>query len=408
MANSLQSLSDGDITRELLAEFHNSLTFLKTINRQYDSRFAVEGAKNEGTLLIRNPNEYTVSTGKTLVTQDADETSQTLTVATQKHVGMPSFSGLEKSLSVDDFRTRFARPAMLRLAAEVESDILSNVCNDIFNITGTVDTTPDELLDIRNANARLTQGLAPRGDRNVLMNASAMAATTNSMNAYFHKGDEITKSFNEGYIGHAVGMDWHESEMVPTHTNGTRTDTTPVCNTSTGITSGTATITTTAGSALTMTVGDVFTVADVYAVNRETKVRQDHLQQFVVTTAVASADGTEVIDVSPTPITSGARQNVEIVSAGAGKAVLNLTGGGSGAAGLVWDQNIAYHKDAFTFVTADLHVEPGQRMSREVMDGISMRVWHGCDFQNDEFATRIDVLYGYKTIRPEWATRIRS
>ena len=34
MANSLQSLSDGDITRELLAEFHNSLTFLKTINNQ--------------------------------------------------------------------------------------------------------------------------------------------------------------------------------------------------------------------------------------------------------------------------------------------------------------------------------------------------------------------------------------
>ena len=416
MANTLKDLSDGDINRELLREFHNSLTFLKTINNQYDNRFARPGAKNDGTILIRNPNEYIVTTGKTLVTQDADEQTQTMTVATQKHVGMPSFSSLEQTMQVDDFRKRFARPAMLRLAAEVESDILQNVYKDVFNITGLVDTTPDNLLSVRNAGARLTQELAPHTDRCLLLNATAMATTANSLNTYFHKSNELERSFMRGSVGTAAGFDWLESEMVPTHTNGTRTDTTPVVNTSTGITSGTATITTTGGSALTMTKGDVFTVADVYSVNRETKTRQPHLQQFVVTTAVADASGTEVIAVSPTPVTSGARQNIELVSAGASKAVVNLTGsstgasihGGSGAASLVWDQNLAYHKDAFTFATTDLHIEPGQRMTREVIEGISMRVWHGFDFTNDEFATRIDVLYGFLTQRPEWATRVRS
>ncbi len=408
MANVLKDLSDGDINREMLAEFHNALTFLKTINNQYDDRFGKPGHKNDGRILIRNPNEYTVRTGKTIDVQDANETTQEMVVATQKGVDLPSFSSLEQTMQVDDFRARFLRPAMLRLAAEIESDILNNVYQDVFNLTGTPATTPATLSPIRTANSRITENLAPRGDRSLLVDPTTMATLANSIATYFHQNREIEKSFIDGFVGHAVGLDWFESTMVPTHTNGSRTDTTPVCNTSTGITSGTATITTTAGSALTMNVGDIFTVADVYAINRETKARLSHLQQFTVTVAVASADGTEVIAVAPTPVTSGARQNVELVSAGADKAVTNLTGGGSGAASTPYTQNLAYHRDAFTFATTDLHIEPGQRMTREVIDGISMRVWHGCDIKNDDFFTRVDILYGYLTQRPEWATRVRG
>ena len=139
MANTLANLSDGDITREILAEFHNALTFLKTINNQYDSRFAVDGRKNAGTLLIRNPNEFTVRTGKVINTPDAGETTQTLTVATQKGIDLPSFSSLEKTLTVDDFRKRFVRPAMLRLAAEIESDIIESSTKAVANFVGTRD-----------------------------------------------------------------------------------------------------------------------------------------------------------------------------------------------------------------------------------------------------------------------------
>lgn len=410
MGNTLKDLSDGDIGREILAEFHNAATFLKTINNQYDGRFGVAGKKNDGTILIRNPNEYVVRTGKVRNVNDLAETAQTLTVATQKGVDLPSFSSLEQTMQVDDFRKRFLRPAMLRLAADIEDTIVTGAYKKIFNITGVVNTTPATLLAIRNANARLSEELAPKGDRSLLLNASAMAATTNSLNAYFHKDKELEKSFIEGFIGHAANFDWYESEMVPTHTNGTRTDTTPICNTNegSGITSGTATITTTAGSALTMNVGDVFTIADVYAVNRETKNRASRLQQFVVKTAVSDASGTEVIAVSPTPVTSGAKQNIEVVSSGSGKAVLNLTAGGSGAASGVTAQNLAYHRDFCTFATTDLHIEPGERMTREVMDGISMRVWHGSDFNNDEFGVRVDILFGFLVQRPEWAVRVRN
>jgi hypothetical protein len=45
--------------------------------------------------------------------------------------------------------------------------------------------------------------------------------------------------------------------------------------------------------------------------------------------------------------------------------------------------------------------------AREVLDGISMRVVRDYSISADTFPTRIDVLYGYKTVRPELACRIQ-
>jgi len=407
MSNTFKTLADGDIVRRALAIFHNKLKFIKTINRQYDSRFARDGAKNGGSLLIREPNEFTVRSGSTMQTQDITESTQTLTVATQRGIDL-NITDYEYTMSLEDFEERVLTPAMSKLAATVEYTVLAAIYQNVFNLTGTPATTPASLAAVLNANARLSQCLAPESDRYLLFDSLAMAATVNPLATYFHKASEVEKAFSEGYIGYAAGLKWYESNMVPNHTNGTRTDSTPICNTSTGITSGTATITTTGQTnGQTLTVGDVFTVADVYAVNRETKQRYSHLQQFVITEA-KTCDATDVFSVAPTPVTSGAKQNVELVSAGASKAVVHVAAGGSGAASAVYPQNLAYHKDAFTFVTADLHKEPGQRMERAVIEGISLRFWRGADIVNDKFPARLDVLFGYKTLRPEWAVRVRG
>jgi hypothetical protein len=45
---------------------------------------------------------------------------------------------------------------------------------------------------------------------------------------------------------------------------------------------------------------------------------------------------------------------------------------------------------------------------REVYDGISLRVVRNYDIVNDKFPCRIDVLFGYKTVRPAWACRVGS
>jgi hypothetical protein len=406
MGNTIKTLSDGDLVREYLASFHNKLKFIKTINRQYDSRFAREGAKNGGTLIIKNPNEYTVTTGAVMDTQDVTETTQTLTVATQKHIAV-NLSSVELTMSLDDFRTFYINPAMDRLAAQVEYDVMAGVYKNIFNLTGTPATTPASLGAVLNANARLSQGLAPESDRHIIMDSVAMAATVAGMATYFHKASELERAFAEGYVGQAAGLKWWESNMVPAHTNGARDDTTPVTDTS-GWANGDTIITTTGqGASENYKAGDVFTVADVYDVNLETKQAYSHLKQFVVT-ADKTADGTDVLAIAPTIYISGAKQNVSVTSAGAGKAIVNVAAGGSGAASKTYTQNLAYHRDAFTFVSADLHMEPGQRMSRAVIEGISLRLWRGSDIVNDKFPSRIDVLYGYKTLKPEWAVRVRG
>ena len=414
MTQTLKTLSDGDIVRRALASFHNKLKFIKTINRQYDDRFAVGGGKNGGTLLIRDPNEFTVTTGATMDTQDQAETTQTLTLATQKHVAV-NFTSAELTLSVDDFMERYIDPAMSRLAADVENTVLSNVYKNVWNMTGasTMATTPATLLAIRNAQARLSQGLAPEGDRHLLMDSLAMAATTNSLNTYFHTGSELEKSFSEGMVGRAAGLTWWESNMTPVHTNGSRDDSTPVTDTSAGtfINGATTLVTTGFDNTKTLKAGDVFTIGTttdgVMAVNRETKTEYSYLQQFVVRTD-KTLDATDTIDISPTIYISGPKQNMSIRGTAGSMALLNETGGGSGTVSTAYTQNLAYHKNAFTFVSADLHKEPNQRMSSATFDGISMRLWRGTDIVNDKFPTRLDVLFGYKTLRPEWAVRVRG
>jgi len=416
MSNTI--ITPTQVTRKALSILHNKLTFIGSINRQYDDSFAKTGAKIGSALRIREPNKFTVRTGATMDTQDITETYQTLSMATQMGVDI-NFSSAELTLSLDDFAERILEPAMARLAAEVEYTVLSAVYKDIYNLTGAsgMATTPGTLACVLNAGVKISQGLAPLDNRSVLMDSPAMAGTVAALAQYFHKASEVEKAFSEGYIGYAGGFKWRESNMTPSHTNGTRTDTTPVTTIggtttepSGGIVSGTATIVMTAfADGTTYKAGDIFTVDDVYAVNPETKQRYPHLQQWVVT-ADETETGTGDMSpaVSPTPYTSGVNQNIEIASTGA-KAVLNLTGGGSGAASAVNVQDLAYHKDAFTFVSADLEVPKGVDFAaREVYEGISLRIVRNFDIVNDKFPCRIDVLFGYKTIRPEWATRFRG
>lgn len=404
MANTI--LTPTMVTRKALAILHNKLTFLRTINRQYDSQFGASGGKIGTTLKIRKPNQFTVREGLVMTAQDVTEESQDLVVSTVRGVDV-NFDSTELALSLDDFAMRILEPAMARLAAEVEKYVLANVYKDIYNFSGTAATTPASLAAILNAGVKISQGLAPdRANRHLLVDSVAMASLVGALSTLFHKASDVERAFAEGYYGQAAGFKWWESELVPRHTNGTRTGGAPVVNTSTGLTSGDATITITGATAgQTLEAGDVFTIADVYAVNPETKTQYDHLQQFVVTANVTSPGAVEV---SPTPVTSGAKQNVLLVSAGAGKTVTFTGAGSSGAASSVLTQHLAYHRDAFTFVTADLEVPKGVEASRQIYDGISLRYVRDFDIVNSKHPARLDVLFGFKTIRPEWASRVRG
>lgn len=392
MPNTL--LTPTAVTREALRILHQKLNFVGNIVREYDDSFAKSGAKIGDSLKIRLPNQYTVRTGATLSAQDTTESSVTLQVATQKGVDL-NFTSVDLTLSLDDFSKRILDPAMAVLAANIEADALSmyqNVYQSTWN--GGSAATYNLALDTR---VLLQRALAPTNDRVALMDPKAMADVVKDTKTLFNDSTSISKQFKEGYMGRAAGFDWMENTMMPSHTRGSM-DGAWVCNTSTGITSGSSTITITTGTG-TSAIGDTFTIAGVFSCHPETKASTGVLQQFVSTTA---AGGTQVV--SPTPITSGAQQNVVIVGAGAGKAV-TWNGTASTAVGTA----LLFQKEAFAFATADLVMPKGVDFSaREVMDGISMRIVRQYDINNDKFPARLDVLYGYKTLRPQLAARFHN
>lgn len=394
MPNSI--LTPTAVTREILRILHQKATFIGSINRQYDDSFAKSGAKIGDSLKIRLPNQYTVRSGKTLNAQDTTESSVTLQVATQKGVDM-NFSSAELTMSLDDFSKRIIDPAVSALIAVVEDDALGTMRKDVYqqaNNTAAAITFANVLSGRR----KLNEALAPPSPRTALLSSNDAANLVDTLKGLFHDDGQIGKQYREGMMGRSAGFDFLESTHLSTQTRGDAAS--YVVNTSTGITSGTASVTTTGGTG-TINAGEVFTIVGVNAVHPETKVDTGVLQQFVAINTETAAGTWEV---SPTPITSGATQNIVINSAGASKTVTIV-----GTASTNYGQSMVYHEDAFTFATADLIMPQGVHFAaREVLDGISVRVVRQYDINNDNFPCRLDIYYGYKTIRPQLACRLAN
>lgn len=389
MANSL--LTPTAVTRESLRILHQKLNFVGNIVREYDDSYAKSGAKIGDSLKIRLPNQYTVRSGATLSAQDTTESSVTLQVATQKGVDL-NFTSVDLTLSLDDFSKRIIQPAMSVLAATIEADALSmykDVSNSIWN--GASAATYNKALDAR---VLLQRALAPQSDRMALMDSLAMADVVKDTKSLFNDDSSIAKQYKEGYMGRAAGFDWAENTMMPAHTRGgsngayltngaTQTGSTLVVDT--GATAPAA--------------GDVITIAGVFSVHPETKVSTGILQQFVVGTGATTTS----FPISPAIVATGATQNV--TNAAADNSAVTFLGTASTAV----QTSLLFQKEAFAFATADLVMPSGVDFaSRQVLDGISMRVVRQYDINNDKFPCRLDVLYGYKTLRPQLAVRYHN
>lgn len=365
-----------------------------------DAQFANTGAKIGQSLTIRMPNRYVVREGLTMDVQDTQEDSQVLTVSTVRGVDM-NFDTVDLTMTIDDFSARYLDPAMSTLAANLEAYALG-LYADVWNLVGTAGTTPGSLGVALDAKTKLNQGLTPKDDnRNILYNSQAMGATVDTLKGLLQPTTDIAEQYRRGVVGQAANFTWMESEQIPSLTVGSRT---------TGYTvngsplAGATTLTLGAGSGtLTLAVGDVFTVAGVNRVHAEDKHDLGVLQQFVVTSVGTPGAGTFTgFGISPAPYASGAKQNVTTL-AWNGAAVTFV-----GTASTAYPQNLAYHKDAFTFVTADLEdvSKFGAWGARETYDGISMAITRQYNIVNRTVPTRIDVLCGRKTIRAELACRV--
>jgi hypothetical protein len=398
MANSLLTIDM--ITRKSLEILENNLVLTRNVNRQYDDSFAVEGAKIGSTLRIRLPDRALVTDGAALQVQSDNEQFTTLTVSSQKHIGV-NFTSAELTMQLDDFAERVLKPRVSQLASSVDADVATSY-KAIANSVGTPGTTPATSLVLLQANQKLNEFATPMDQRYATVNPAANAGLVEGMKGLFNPTGTISRQFKNGMMGEGIlGLDEiNMSQSISNHTNGDWGTTITV--TSTVTTEGQATLPISfTGSSKTWNVGDVFTIAGVFAVNPQTRQSTGSLQQFTVT-AVATGSSTATLDISPALYTaSNALATVDAFPQAS--AVVTMLG----SANTGYPQNLVYHKDAISFATADLLLPQGVDMaSRQVHNGISLRIVRQYDINNDRLPCRIDVLYGYAAIRPVTAVRL--
>lgn len=402
MSNSILTIDM--ITRKALEILENNSVLIRNVNRQYDDSFAVEGAKIGSTLRIRLPDRALVTDGAALQVQDDNEQYTTLSVASQKHIGV-NFTSAELTMQLDDFAERVLKPRISQLASSIDADV-ANSYKSIYSSVGTPGTTPATSLVLLQAQQKLNENAAAMSPRYATVNPAANAGLVEGMKGLFNPTDTISRQFKNGMMGMGVlGFDEvNMSQSIKQHTTGTRSTSDTIVVNGTISTEGATTISIDGGTgSATVTVGDVFTVAGVYAVNPQTRESTGSLQQFTVTAANTASGGAWTnIAVSPAMYTSSNALATINAFPQDGAAVTFV-----GAASTQYAQNLVYHRDAITFATADLLLPQGVDMaSRQVHNGISMRVVRQYDINNDRLPCRIDVLYGYSAIRPAMACRI--
>jgi hypothetical protein len=398
MSNSLLTIDM--ITRKSLEIYENNLVLTRNVNRQYDDSFAVEGAKIGSTLRIRLPDRALVTDGAALQVQADNEQFTTLTVSSQKHIGV-NFTSAELTMQLDDFAERVLKPRVSQLASSTDADV-ANAYKAIYNTVGTPGSVPSTSLVLLQANQKLNEFAAPMSPRYATVNPAANAGLVEGMKGLFNPTGTISRQFKNGMMGEGIlGLDEiNMSQSIANHTNGDWG--TSITVTSTVATEGQSTLPISfTGSSKTWNVGDVFTIGGVFAVNPQTRQSTGSLQQFVVT-AAATGSSTATLSISPALYTAS-NALATVNSFPQSSAVVTMVG----SANTGYPQNLVYHKDAISFATADLLLPQGVDMaSRQVHNGISMRIVRQYDINNDRLPCRIDILYGFSTIRALGAVRL--
>lgn len=413
MSNTLLTINQ--ITRESMMVFENSLTFTKRIRRKYDNSFAKSGAKIGSVLNLRLPPRYVQTSGQGLQLQDVTETSVPLTLTTQAQRAF-QFTSADLALNIDDFTKRFVKPAVVSLANQVDSDGLA-LYKTVYNVVGTPGSPPSTLATYLNAGVLLDNNSTPRDDERALcINPQMQATIVNSLTNIFNPTGTISRQYEKGQMSTGtIGFDWYMDQNVKVHTIGPLGGSTP--NVASVPAQGATSISTqgwTAAAALRLNVGDVFTIGaagttPVNGVNPVSLQSTGSLQQFVVTAPVSSdSSGNATINFQPPIQSTGPFATVnQLPTTGSTNGLITVFGAGSTAT----PQGLAFHPDAFTWATADLPLPQGVDMRDRVKDdqlGLSIRLIRAYDINTDRYPLRIDFLYGFAPIYPQWACRIAS
>lgn len=406
MAN--QYLTIDMITAEAVMLFKNSNLFIMNMDTQYDDQFARDGAKIGSTLRIRLPSDFVVTDGPAMQLQDNTQQFTTLTVSSQKNVATP-YTTAERTISIDRYSELVIAPMVNALCGKVAQTIMNGseggVCNLVANTDGAGNIISPTMDQFTGANAVLDDQGASMMDRRCVNDPTTDARTVGSLAGLLNPVTEISAQFRSGMMKSGLGYDrFFRDQTVIKHTTGTFSagGTAAPGGQSTSTSGGNLLVAAITG---TFRKGDIVTIDNVNAVNRVTKQSLGTLRQFVVTADVATTATS--IPLYPGIIgpvgglVGGADQQYQTVDALPllGAQVRLVTPASS-----VYRKSLAYTQKAVTMASADLVMpkKAVEEAARTSYDGVSMRMLTDYLPLTDQLATRLDVLFGFKYIRPEW------
>lgn len=436
MSNNLLTISD--ITNEGLMILENELVVADKVNREYDSRFGVDGAKIGYTINIRKPARFTVSGGPALSVQDFNETSVPVTLTNQAHVDT-QFITSDLLLSMDMFSKRVLKPKIAALANHVDYFTAQAIKNGTANIVGIAGTLPTTTAPWLAAGAVLDTEAVPRdGERYLIQDQTTNASMVGALQGLFNPQVQLGEQYKKGVIvKQTLGADWYMDQNVNYQTFAAKAGTPTLRSaivSSALLTTGWAdkgTLGTQGWTASTpvLNIGDTFTIAGVYMANPQNRAGTSQLRSFVVVppvgtpsngtfvpvtdvfgnvvggTYTSDASGYLQVTIAVCAISGGQFQNVG--AAPGASAAMTLTNNTVG--GVVGPQNMLFHRDSFTLVCADLPLPGGVDMAARAADksvGMSMRIVRQYTINNDALPTRIDILYGVSPLYRELSCRI--
>jgi hypothetical protein len=409
MANTI--LTPTIIAKEALMVLENQLIMTKQVYRGYEDEFtnAKNGYKTGSSVTIRRPTDFVVRDGATAQMQNVEEGSTSITVDKQKGIDF-NFTSTQLTLSIGELSERVIKPAMIQIANQIDADGNAQYAK-VANWVGTPGQTINSFSDFNKGATRLNEFAVPMGSRSALLSPDDQDGMLGSQTALYIQGP-AGDAYRSGKLGMIGNVDTYMSQNVKRHTVGVATGTPRVNGANQNVTYATAKDTYTQ-SLITdgwtnsqtgiLKAGDVFTIANVYAVNPVTKATLSFLRQFVV---LADADsgastGPATLTISPPIISSGAQQTVNSVPAD--DALITVLGTG----GAIYPQNMVFDRNAFAFVSVPMEMPQGAvNATRQTYKGISVRLIPYYDGTNDISNWRLDVLYGWKTLDARLATRM--
>jgi len=383
------------LTKETLPILVNNLVAANKVNRQFENQFVKIGSS----LTVRKPNQFVVTNGPGLSVQDIAEPSTSITISYQQHIDF-QFNSQELTLLIEEFSERYLMPAGEQLANSLDQTVLANTPS-VFNEVGTPGTLPNSFAALAAVGQRMDEGGVPQNTRTLVLNPAAYWSMANGLVGLYV--NSVAEPALKGFLANIANLEIYMDQNVYTQTVGAYSGT-PTVNGANQ--TGSSLITQAWGNSITglLNIGDVFTIAGVFAVNPRNKVSTGSLQNFTVTaTASSSGAGASTISIYPAIVTSGAYQTVSNSPANA--AAISV----KGTASTQYAQNIAFTKDCFGLVCVPLELPEGVDFkARETFKNISMRIVRAYDINNDVFPTRMDILYGTTCFYPELGVRLTN